>query len=227
MDGFYLTGLTRDDVGGLRYLYRPDNYNREQMPPDVFAGLGGGGGSPWMPVSSTNTAVGAGDTTALRAGVNKLQFIRHDYDSLLGTFFQGLTNNFTVQVVTNSGVVNQSFSRAVLQPDLLFSAGFELIDIAAPTFAVSSTPDPQTQSINAGGTINGPGSILVGSSAGTIDIRFQKVGPIFRASSPSFLSEASLTPQLRWGSFDGTTNEPVLYPSGASIKELERAVLGQ
>ncbi len=226
VDGFYLTGLTRDDIGGLRYIYRPDNYNREQLPPDVFAGLGGSGGSPWLPVVSTNTGIGAGDTTALRSGIDQLKFVRHDYDSLMGTFFQGLTNNFTVQVVTNSGVVNQSFSRAVLQPDMIFSAGFEPIDVGGG-FTVLTSTDPQTQSINAGGTVNGPGSLVIGNSRGSIDIRFQKVGPFFRASSPSFLSEASLAPVWRWGSFDGTTNEPVLYPSGASIKELERSVLGR
>ena len=195
------------------------------MPPDVFAGLGGGGGSPWLPVSSTNTAVGAGDTTALRAGMDRLQFIRRDYDSLMGTFFQGLTNNFTVQVITNGGVVNQSFGRAVLQPDLVFGAGNLTAEVG--NFFTMSTTTPETASLNAGGDVNGPGTLVVGNSRGSINIRFQKIGPIFRASSPSFLSEASLTPLWRWGSFDGTTNEPVLYPSGASIKELERAVLGQ
>jgi hypothetical protein len=29
-----------------------------------------------------------------------------------------------------------------------------------------------------------------------------------------------------WGSFDGSTNTPVLFPTGASLKEIEKLVLG-
>ena len=32
--GFFHTGLTRDDIGCLRYLYRTNNMNVEQSPPD-------------------------------------------------------------------------------------------------------------------------------------------------------------------------------------------------
>ena len=31
--GYLFTGLTRDDVGGLRYLLRAQNYNVEALPP--------------------------------------------------------------------------------------------------------------------------------------------------------------------------------------------------
>ncbi|MGB9601977.1 MAG: hypothetical protein ACPMAG_04230, partial [Limisphaerales bacterium] len=46
LPGEFFTGLTRDDVGGLRYIYRADNFNVEQMPPTVTnyiaSGLGQG-----------------------------------------------------------------------------------------------------------------------------------------------------------------------------------------
>lgn len=224
-DGSYLSGLTRDDIGGLRYLYRRDNYNLEQMPPDVLAGLGGGGGSPWTPVDPNVTNEPAGDTTALRAGLGKVNFIKRNYDSLLGNFFVGLTNNFSVQIVTNGTLRSQTFSRAVLQPDLVFSAANLTIDVGGPTITVYDRTTPEFASATAAPDLNGPGSLVVGGSRGSISIRVQKIGPAFSASNPNFISEAALQPLWRWGSFDGSTNEPVVYPSGASIKELERLVL--
>lgn len=224
-DGTYLSGLTRDDVGGLRYLYRRNNFNMEQLPPDVLLGSGGGGGSPWTPVDPNVTNQPAGDTTALRAGVDKIRFEKRSYDSLLGNFFIGLTNNFSVQIVTNGALVTQTFSRAVLQPDLVFRAGNLDVDVGGPTWNIIQTTDPNFTSVVTDQWLNGPGSLVVGSSAGSISITVQKIGPLFSASFPNFINEATLTPLFRWGSFDGTTNEPVVYPSGASIKELERLVL--
>ncbi len=224
--GFFYAGLTRDDVGGLRYLYRKNNYNMEQMPPDVFIGAGGGGGSPFAPVV-TNAAGVVGDTTALRTGLDKLRFERRNFDSLLGTFFVGFTNNFTVQIVTNGTVFAEGFSRAVLQPDLIFSAGNLAVDVTAG-FTVILTTEPAFASVNTTDpSLNGPGSLIIGNSRTPIDLRYQKIGPTFLASTPNFLSESGLTPAWRWGSFDGTTNAPVLYPSGTSIRDMERQVLGQ
>lgn len=223
--GLYFTGLTRDDVGGLRYIYRKNNYNMEQMPPDVFLGAGGGGGSPFAPVV-TNAAGVVGDTTALRTGLDRVRFEKRNYDSLLGSFFAGFTNSFTVQVVTNGTMFSQGFSRAVLTPDLVFSAG-NLPAVLNPGLTVVQTTVPGFDSINTTDpSVNGPGSLIVGNSRTPIEIRFQKIGPIFFASYPNFLTEAALTPIFRWGSFDGTTNAPVLYPNGASIMDLERQVLG-
>ena len=77
--GFY-TGLTREDVGGLRYLLHTNNSNPEILLPGVH-GVG------------TN----AGDyvNQAVRCGVDKITFIRRDYDNLLGQFFAPYTNQFT------------------------------------------------------------------------------------------------------------------------------------
>lgn len=225
--GQYFTGLTRDDVGGLRYLYRRDNYNVEQMPPDILAGFGGGGGSPWSPVDPNVTNEPAGDTTALRAGLGKVNFIKRNYDSLLGNFFVGLTNNFSVQIVTNRTLRSQSFSRAILQPDIVFGAGNLPIDVADNfTPILRTTPVLQSVGNPVTPNLNGPGALVIGQSRGPISVAFQKAGPAFFASFPNTLSEAALQPMWRWGSFDGSTNAPVLYPSGTSIKDLERQVLG-
>jgi len=40
------------------------------------------------------------------------------------------------------------------------------------------------------------------------------------------LTEANAIDRPIWGSFDGSTNPPVLYPNWFSIQELEQQVLG-
>ena len=70
--GLFYTGLTRDDVGGLRYLYHPLNKNVENAVPNAFSGIGGAAvlglgsssltGSPWEPllINSSNGPTGIG-----------------------------------------------------------------------------------------------------------------------------------------------------------------------
>ena len=66
----------------------------------------------------------------------------------------------------------------------------------------------------------GPGTI----NPQTI-ITFHKASPQFFNITPFFLDEATSIPGFRWGSFDGSTNEPVVYPQGTSIRDLESQVL--
>ena len=54
LGGFYL-GITRDDFGGLRYLYRKNNYNIESLPPGCFVG-NLTSVSPWAPSPPTPTS---------------------------------------------------------------------------------------------------------------------------------------------------------------------------
>ena len=55
ISGGYYLNLTRDDVGGLRYLYRRDNYEVEALDPEAAAGaIGAAGGSSWQSVSTTS-----------------------------------------------------------------------------------------------------------------------------------------------------------------------------
>lgn len=227
--GVFFNGLTRDDVGGLRYIYRKNNYNMEQLPPNVFAGAGGGG-SPWSIVvpPPTNAVV---SSAALRTGIDHLTITVKPYDSLLSSFFVGFTNSFSVNIATNGAVVSQSWSRPVLQPDYAFRAGNLPISVGGPdgtgTYTVWQFPAYVFDSLNQNGNINGPGSMNVGSG-GTLTFEYQKIGDVFTAAYPNFLDEASLVgPFWRWGSFDGTTNAPVVYPSGASIQEMENLALGQ
>ena len=228
--GEFYVGLTRDDVGGLRYIYRPNNYNIENLIPGTTGGGGGGGGSPWSPVGpgGTNTIA---VNTALRPGVDHITFQQAKYDSVLGVFVT-VTNNYQDTYLTNSALVSQTTQRILTAPDILITAGdlgldlggnpiFLLRTIAAPTAWVNNNA-LNSQSIV---PLDGPGVIN-----GQIQFQFSKLGPYNYNSGPdpnglSFLDELSSFPGVLWGSFDGTTNDPVVYPIGSSIQDLEQRVL--
>jgi hypothetical protein len=216
--GFYL-GLSRDDVGGLRYLYRQNNYNNETLPPDaVVLSTSQQINSPWNPAGFgvTNTVTTTtNNTLALRGGVEKITFLKVAFDSLLGSNFRPLTNTYQVPIVTNYQVVMQTVQRIITQPDILFSAA----DIAAPP---NNNDLTRTFTVNtlAPGVISGPGSF-----GPQMQVVFNKIGPYFINATPFFLTEADTTQINMWASYDGSANPITLYPSGSSIADLEAQVL--
>lgn len=230
--GFY-TGLTRDDFGGLRYLYRANNYNVESLPPGSFLGFGtagGGTGGGWIPVSppATNEVVDPTDPTdpgtpqpafvGLRPGVEKVTFSRVAFDSVLGNTFRAFTNAYNTTVVTNGRAITQSVRRPVFAPDLVFSAA-DFLD----GLAVRTVPTWETAVAPPGGLqLNGPGVMTPG-----INIAFSKIGPAFGQTGGPFIGEDTAIPRLVWSSFDGSTNAPIIFPNSISIQELEAQVLGR
>ena len=114
----------------------------------------------------------------LREGIEKMQFVRADYDSLLGQFFQPITNIFTTVMVTNSQAVNQTFQRVVTTPDFIFSAA----DIAAgPNTPAPPNPDVETidRNLNFDQTNVLPGLAGPGLITPSTTIIFDKVGPVY------------------------------------------------
>lgn len=79
----------------------------------------------------------------------------------------------------------------------------------------------------------GPGTIETPAALSTLMI-FNKVGPLYFNSSDIlstnsfFVEEPTQSPfqALSWGSFDGTTNAPEVYPNGHTIGELENLLTG-
>ncbi|MBI4658937.1 MAG: hypothetical protein HY735_08845 [Verrucomicrobia bacterium] len=259
--GIFYSGLTRDDVGGIRYLIRTSNLNVENVPTNAIAafstggltsGIGASGSTlPWAVVggvasgTQTGTGVGAGAggvggagvpgggvgaTTAtnlvdlaLRPGVDKITFVRANFDSLLGQFF---TNNvvYADSYVTNGFIRQQLVQRTVTQPDILFSAADLGIDPGGNPYQFDrllSFVNNEAQNSAPGGTaLGGPGVV-----SSPVEITFSKIGPWFfniRDGGETFASRG-----LVWGSYDSTTNAPVLFPAGLSIRELERIVFSQ
>jgi hypothetical protein len=231
--GSYFTGLTRDDVGGLRYIYRPDNRNTDILPADA-SGQGGsfaGGSGEWTPIPapSTNTTGVATNVSffaqALRGGVDKITFVRTP--GLYQPNAYLVTNRFseTIVAVVTNGVqrtLTQRVTRFLTAPDFVFSAA-DLTDDPDPIVLIVERNDVATSNdaINGVATLDGPGQF-----SGTAEITFAKTGPTLLNIFPFFVAQPASTFSYIWGSFDGSTNDPIVYPTGTSIRDVEQRVFG-
>jgi hypothetical protein len=233
--GEFYTGLTRDDVGGLRYLYSKNNFAIENPVPGTIAAGSAGGSSPWTPVGGTNVlTTNTIVTTALRPGVEKIVFKPVRYDSIFGSFIT-VTNTYTDTYITNSHKVTQKTQRVLTRPDILFAAGdLGVAPVGAPVPVLWARSGTGAWANNAALNTQ-PGSVGPTAGPGVIQpqavITFSKLGPYLinaTGNGISLLTEASPDAiGVIWGSFDGTTNAPIIYPNGVSIQQLEQQVLGQ
>jgi hypothetical protein len=192
------------------------------------------------PVCTTATTTGGvANATGLYQGIEKIQFINAPFDSLIGQTFQPITNTFTTTFIIGSKMVTNKFQRVVTTPDFIFSAA----DIAAGPNN-PSPPNPYVSALdrsvnfdqaNALPGLAGPGLITPSST-----IIFDKVGPVYynytglMDGTPYFNenpgndgSDLYYFFYFTWASFDGTTNDPVVYPNETSIENLENQILVQ
>jgi hypothetical protein len=174
-----------------------------------------------VPITCVTSTPAAG----LYEGIEKIRFVRADYDSLFGQRFPPITNNYTMTLVTNSQTVVQNFQRIVTAPDILLTAA----DTATAGYAVQRTA-PAWDEANILAGLAGPGTIDP-----PITLTFDKVGPLYNnnwnalALNPliTTIGETNQTLLFAWASFDASTNDPVAYPSGTSIQNLMNQVLIQ
>ncbi|HWN93739.1 MAG TPA: hypothetical protein VNT99_01790 [Methylomirabilota bacterium] len=217
--GNFFSGLTRDDVGGLRYLWRPRTLAAETLLPGALPGSPRG----WNPFLGTNFlgtngVIGTNATNALltagvRGGVNKVTFRKVYYDSLFGGTFTPITNRYADRIMAgNTGrFVDQIVLRPIATPDFIFTAE----DINQNTIVRSTTATwinntALTPPVVAGG----PGII-----SPPVVIGFNKIFPIFVNQTPFFVNGfdfsgvfGGLFQGYIWASYDGTTNDPIIYP---------------
>jgi len=220
--GEFFTGLTRDDVGSLRYLYRPNNYQYENLIPGTIAGTGG----PWTPIYPTNV-LGSNVVVdlALRPGADKIVFQFGRNDSFFGNFLP-VTNQYTDTYVTNSTLRTQNTQRVLTQPDILFSAEDLDLDVGGyPILATrtgAATPVwVNNNLLNGQATLAGPGQIQP-----AITITFSKVGPYNINNWPYYIDEATAYYNgVIWASYDGSTNPPIIYPVGTTVQDREMQIL--
>jgi len=179
LTGDYYSSLTRDDVGGLRYLLAATNLNYETLLPDVHG------------VDANGFVNGA-----WRPGVDKMTFVPQPTGSLPDTY-RLLTNVFTDTYVVNGMVKQQQLQRVTTRPDFLFTTGND--------FARTGTTNwLNNAGLNSNPTGAGPGVIQP-----PVVITFQKLGGFFFSiEQEEFAKDNSVF----FGSFDGSTNEPVVYP---------------
>jgi hypothetical protein len=159
--------------------------------------------------------------TNFNQGIEKITFVRRDFDSLLGQFFSPITNEYVLNAITNNTIVPQRVRRTVTAPDILFSAD----DLVSDATAFPIVFNYASRTINFNNSHALPGLPGPGTVVPTQQFTFNKVGPAFLNVGPYFLDEADNFPFFVWGSFDGTTNAPVIYPSGTSIMDYENQVL--
>jgi hypothetical protein len=166
-----------------------------------------------------------------RQGLDKISFVRHDFDPLLSRFFSPVTNDFDVVAQTTNNIrYVEHYRRIVTRPDILIAAGdgnltslgnaaIETVDhsgASAPIFTTNTIPPNPIPPA-------GPGTLEVqaGTPVGMV-LTFNKVGPTYLNSATSFLDENNNIFYYQWASFDGSTNAPILYPSSASLAGLQQ-----
>ncbi len=253
--GVFFTGLTRDDVGGLRYLYHPGTVAVETLPTGATAKSitpvdvisNGGGGNGWVPSygvgfgGGTNAVVGTVVNQAVRRGVDKVRFVRGDVGNpLLASFRRPVVVRYTDSYSTN-GVLgnfrNQTVERQLATPDIIFSAGD--LGTADPGAAVpiairrtvgqTFVNNSQINSMNNATTGSevaplGPGTIDTGGLPIVINIARLGMQELNSNATDNLTEEQGWT-SFMWGSFDGSTNAPIVYPVGrANLRLIESIV---
>lgn len=240
--GDYYIGLSHDDVGGLRYLYNGNRLVTEQLLASVTGGVAGRGvGSPWRGfLGITNTAIltnifvvtNATGTnlirTGLRPGINKLQFRRSNFDSLIGNFFLPITNQYTDTVISNSRPILQNVRRVVTVPDVLFTCedlGL-YADNLTPVFwrRTATTGWQNNDALN--GVVGQPGPGVI---TPTVRISFSNKLPFILVTNPGATGDDESLNSGVWGSFDENSEEAILYPDylGLTLRELQQQALGR
>jgi hypothetical protein len=146
--------------------------------------------------------------------------------------------------------ITRHLQRRVPKPDFLFATAH--MNSGATTMTYSNTVDNASEILtvtitgigeaDAFRTVNfnetarsshaaGPGTIQTPDILSTLLV-FNDSGPFFvntttTTNSAAFIGEATQFPlfAVSWGSFDGSTNDPTVYPNGTSILDLEQALL--
>ncbi len=242
--GLFFSGLTREDAGALRYMLHPGRTNVEFSPPFSTRGqpVSGitvvdtrKGDSPWRIQVPGGVVLVPGTTNngtvalpliepALRGGVDKINFVRLDVDSFLGRFVDPLIIRYTETVVdpfTMRPIV-QPVQRTLNFPDLLFSASD--LGIAPPNFPYVFS---RQMTFVDNGAVNSAGSDIQAGPGNVqpFEIILSKLGPwsVNRNETPQEESSKGYI----FGSFDGSTNAPIVFPEGVTTTELERRLFGQ
>ena len=163
---------------------------------------------------------------SLRPGRGSLTFQKVGFDSVIGANFVTITNVTWDRYLTNSVTITNVMRRLITTPDILFVAqdlGLTVDGYPVQSRRTDTTGWQNNSVINGRGIAAGPGVILP-----PIQFSFSRLGDYILNETPSYLSERTGFKFYVMGSFDGTTNAPVLYPeNGALTMEwLEQQILG-
>ncbi len=193
--GSYAANLSRDDVGGLRYLLSGSRIRFENLLPDVHAAY-------------TNTGL---VVAGYRPGIEKLTFARHPTGLLSGEFLP-FTNRWTDIYYSGDDPAYQPVERITTRPDIVFTAqdlGANMVSMRTGTTNWANNADLNGNWGGPGPGVIQPGVVISLNNTGPMRVNN---GPYFVREDNSFLVEA-------WGSFDGTTNQVIRYPVNQTVSQ--------
>lgn len=155
------------------------------------------------------------NSVSKRQGIGKITYVKTTYDSLIGEFYLPITNIYRLFALTNSQIITQTFQRVITAPDIIIAA--RDLDTSAALRPITSV---NFNSSNAIPGLAGPGTIEP-----RIEFTFNKVGPLLvNFYNPGEfldgLDEAHASTNFVWGSFDGSTNAPIIYPDEYNLNDL-------
>lgn len=159
------------------------------------------------------------NSVAYRRGIERVTFVRRDYDSLIGQFYYPTNSEYDLMAFTNSITFTQRVRREVTVPDILITAQDLSGGPGGPSGAGTFGRGINFDAANALNGLAGPGTIVTPTA-----FTFSKTGPVFGNTYPQ-MDEATGFPSFLWASYDGTTNAPVVYPNGTSVADLENHIL--
>ena len=174
-------------------------------------------------------------------GIGRIQFVRvpdTNFDTALGTFRQPITT--TYKMVQRNAVgqfVTQTFQRTVTAPDIRFAAVDMASGPSSATHGVSAyARNVNFDQLNALAGLAGPGTINPSTT-----ITLDKVGPVYfnvfgdtMDGTPYFTetpggdqNDVFYNTYFVWSTYGSSTNDPIVYPNGTSLANLQSQVLIQ
>jgi hypothetical protein len=129
--------------------------------------------------------------------------------------------DYTVDYVADGVKKTGTFIKFFTRPDIIFSA----LNMPATIATVSTPPASVNNNAINGfqvGGLFGPGNIVTPASGFVIG--FNKLGTHWEPLVNRFLNEENMTPGWTWGSFNGSMDEPIVFPKGQTIRDLEAMI---
>lgn len=186
LPGDFVSNLSQDDVGGLRYLLSGNQVRYEGLPSDV------------QPMVGTNLI-----RFAYRPGLEKLTLQRHPVGTLDGAF-KPCTNQWTDVFFLGDMPVYQPVRRVTSSPDIIFRAG----DLGMMSVDRTGTSN-WVNNAELNGNPNGAGPGVIQPP---VRITFNNTGIAKYNVPPLNMDEATAISLFAWGTFDSSTNPVVTYP---------------
>jgi hypothetical protein len=169
----------------------------------------------------------------LRPGIDKFNFVKIPTATTLG-LIPPYTNKYSAVWFTNGIAQTNIFVEVQTQPDILFGAAdLGTVNNDVVPFEIgnallnSGANFRNNAALNGANTTGGPGTI-----EGVDSIFFNKIGPSIVNEFPGLTTEVSaggifggFLHLFIWGSFDGSTNEPIVFPKDVTLEQLDLRTL--